>query len=522
MNSYFENRPLFNRDLKSEKKLSSATCYIDSSGFVINGKSNIDASLQIAKNSSVKILHTAFRTDVSKSVARFEDYFPIFIDIKGKKNNYQSIINSDLNVNGMPNSGISILCENTYRLRYPRSFGKINISNKDKIYVSEVLENSMFYSYDIRVNADSFSSDMRFENLDLVNLKINVFKLKNRDSQIAVKHFLNFYDFTLKDDQWYLFSPKEIKITNRKKTVYSYFSSAGEDSCYYANGYESPILILDYNIKYIVENEDKKDLPFYFDMHPEGLFRHPYSEFENDINTDRINLMVSFHYYGTDIGYDYSQSDIDPYFSIDSRKNPSYNPDSIYYACSSKRYFGNKILIGKRRISEILGYYGKSAPNTSSFLFDKNGDYVIYDLFNHVSGKVLPIYVIDLSNDVLINENNINILKLNSKEAAISNQNTDVIEYKLVGDIFIDLSELVNYIGNNLKFDKSLQGSTVVISIDSSIIDGGIGAKNSISYLYQKMFGNKTDIDIKIDSFLNEMKKSIKRGGAFEVAVKFT
>lgn len=519
MENSFTNKPIFSSSTNNPISLSSASCYLEKNGFNVNKRSNFDAGLQVNKNSSLKILHGNFKTDVEKDFFIFDGYFPVFIEPANQKVNYEKILDSDLYINGLENKGLFFVSGNTYRLRFPKIFGQIKFTENNSISKVFVEEKDSFYTCDIRFLTNNINFTIYFDNLNSVAIKCRCFSPKENSNKLGVKHFLNFYDFELHNNQWYLFSPKFINVTSSKKSLYSYFKSSGDLECFYLNGYDSPILIFNYDTVYAIKNIDKKQKPFYFDYYAEGMLKFPYQDFDNDINTERNNLIVVFRGSNVSNNFVYNELDQDPYFNIEANTRAAYNPESIYYACSNRKYFGNKILIGRRRISEILGFFGKSSPEVTTFEFKQTGEYNIYDLFNHVSGRFIPISVAELQNKIISNENDAKLLKINSNEEKYINKNYDNIEYNIIGNIFDSLEEMVVYIYSKKEFDKKVYGSGIVINIEKEILEVKNG-KNKLQIEYEKFSNNIGNFEENFSVFLQNMISKIKKDGAFEVMIK--
>ena len=452
-NSLFNSRPTFVGTNSYAGGSLSPMAILDASGFCIGSRCNIDAFVKVQKNSSFSVLFGSFRTECAMEYIPLSGTSPIFIDAGVFKPTGNNVSSADIEINGSKSSNMSIIYGNKYIIRYPISFGNMIISKMQLgtsssssssqyssfLHVEKKEESKDFFSFIIySVIPEKFNFNIKFEKLPLVQLSVfSAFVGSGSYDVIPIPHYLSFYDFIIEKDNWYLVSPKDMLISYSKKSEYSYYSNTGDANCFYINNFDSPILIFDYDVIYNIVNINKIDKPFYFDRHPEGMFKGPYNGFENDLNTDRDNIFFSFKSYIKNNNIKIDESLTDPYSVISIEPFPTYDPSSIFYASSKNKYFGNKVLVGKRRIVEINGMYGRSAPGSMNFINMQNiGISMIYDLFNHVSGKFINIKIVDDSEKIINSISDVGNLNLSGSQLKMIDQKEDVSFINLIGDVF--------------------------------------------------------------------------------------
>jgi hypothetical protein len=376
-----------------------------------------------------------------------------------------------------------------------------------------------------------FVFNILFENLPLASVKFNIFKPSRIDSEvITLKHYLNFYNFTLQNDRWLLDAPAKMTVEKNEKNKYSYFKSSGDRECFNINGYNSPILIFDYDKNYVIENKNKSDSPFYFDFYPEGMYKKPYSDFDNDINTDRLNLYFLFKGYGDVFKRSYENTEIDPYIETDFDRAISYDPDNIFYACSNKRYFGNKIHIGKKNISSIAGMYGMFAPESKKIIFDNPGSYLIYDYFDHVCGKIMNVEVIDYALKTINSQDDISSISFSSNELKFVDQKSGTVYMSLIGDLFKNVEEFAGYLTSGSLPSNLPTNGSIVIKINTAYFYNDKNNSSLFAYHYKKYIKNDSVIDdrhfyekmmLDVDGYIKQIIHKLKSYRIFEVNVEF-
>ena len=518
----FNNKTILVSSRKNEERMSSSIVALDKNGFLVKGRYNSDAFLQIANNSSINFVFGAFRSDCEVNHVKFDGYVPIFIDLGVTRQSYSEVVSGDIDINGMRSSVIYIVTGNTYKIRYPKSFGKISHKTNPQVHIIQNLESENYFSYDVySSSSESIRIDIRFESLSLVSLKLVCVSPRSSSSIGTLKHYLNFYEFSVESDRWFLSCPKFVELSYAKKSEYSYYKSSGDSDCFYANGFDTPVMVFDYDVPYVIKNKYKKERPFYFDRKPEGMFKFPYQDFDNDINTDRINLFIVFKGTIDQSSIDYAAQAEDPYFDFSTTLAPAYDPDSIYYAASNRPYFGNRVLIGKRRISEINGMYGRYSPESNKILFSNTGYHLVYDVFHHVSGRVLPVDVVNISSKIVNSYSDISNLNITNKESVYVDKKEDVSYVRLVGDIFENIGLLGESVFNKTTPEYHTRSGSVILVIDEKNVSLDISDRESFSYYYNLIANKNSDINNDLTLFFTNIKDMFKRLGAFEVYVEF-
>ena len=264
----FKNTPILSSTQKEQDRLSSGIILLNENGFLVKNRYNNDAYLQVNKNTTLNVLFSTFRSDMAFDSISYDGVIPIFLELGVNRTSLAQVINSDILINGVKLSGISLISGNTYMLRYPKEFGSLSCDN-ELVVLDEVFESENYYSYNVYCShSKQIYFSIKFKNLNAVSLRCNCFVPYANQTAGSVKHYLNFYEFVLEGNKWYLRSPKKMNVTYGQKSSYSYYKASGDPNCYYINNFESPILILDYNILYIISNNNKEEKPFYFDRYP--------------------------------------------------------------------------------------------------------------------------------------------------------------------------------------------------------------------------------------------------------------
>lgn len=533
MNYPIDERPIYGATAMSSNRVYHAIASLDKNGFNVAGRKNSDAFYQVGKGGSLSVLFSNYKSDCGIHYVNFEGTVPIFLDLQRLHHSYNEVTNSDLAINGIATSVSYLISGNSYCLRYPKSFGKILFEkNNNYFYIDELLEKDNYYEIIIHPRSVAkFTFTVSFQNLPLVSLRFNIFKPKQIDSEtLTLKHYLNFYNFTLENDKWLLDSPSKMVVTLNEKSQYSYFKTSGDKNCFYINGYNSPIVIFAYDKQYVIENQNKKDSPFYFDFYSEGMYKKPYNDFDNDINTDRLNLFFVFKSMTDVFSRSYENLDIDPYIDLDFDRAVAYDPDNMYYACSNKRYAGNKIYIGKKSISYITGMYGMVAPDSKKITFADSGSYIVYDYFEHVCGKVMNVEVIDYSTKVITSQDEISSIALSSKDFVFVDQKSSNLYLSLIGDMFSSIDEFAAYVVSGGIPPGLPQSGNVTIKINTAYFEANKNNSSLFAYSYMKYktdLSNLSDNDFynymysDIDVYIKKIVSVLKSYRVFEVNVEF-
>lgn len=533
MNSPIDERPIYGVTTMSSNRVYHAVASLDKDGFHVSGRKNSDAFYQLGKGGSLSVLFSNYRSDCGVDYVNFEDTVPIFLELQRRYNSYDQVTNSDLAINGFSTSVSYLISGNSYCLRYPKSFGIINFEkNKNHFYAEELLDKESYYEIIIHARSISrFTFTVSFNNLPLVFLRFNIFNPKKIDSSVlTLKHYLNFYNFTLENDRWLLDCPSKMKVTANEKNSYSYFKSSGDKGCFHINGYNTPVIIFSHDKQYVIENENKKDSPFYFDYYSEGMYKKPYNDFDNDINTDRLNLFFMFKSFTDSFKRMYNNTEIDPYIEFDFDRAVAYDPDNMYYACSNKRYFGNKIYIGKKHISYVVGKYGMFAPDLKKIVFEDAGSYVVYDYFDHVCGKIMNVEIIDYSYKVITSQNQISSIAFSDNELNFVDQKSSNVHLSLIGDMFLSIEEFAAHVVSGSMPQNLPQNGNVTIKINTSYFNHNRSDSNSFFYYYvryKRDLPEMNELDfynyiyLQIDSYIKKMISILKSQAIFEVNVEF-
>lgn len=533
MNYPIDDRPIYGATAIPSNRVYRAVASLDKIGFTVAGRRNSDAFYQIGKGGSLSVLFSNYKSDCGIDYVNFEGTVPIFLDLQRRLNSYNEVTNSDIAINGIGTSVSYLISGNSYCLRYPKNFGKMLFEkNNSHFYIDELLDKDTYYETVIHPRSVSkFTFTVSFQNLPLVSLRFSIFKPRQIDANVlTLKHYLNFYNFTLENDRWLLDSPSKMLITLNEKNQYSYFKTSGDKSCFYINGYNSPIIIFAYNKQYTVENKNKKDSPFYFDFYPEGMYKKPYNDFDNDINTDRLNLFFVFKSITDPFSRTYENLEIDPYIDIDFNRAVAYDPDNMYYACSNKRYSGNKIYVGRKSISYVSGMYGMTAPDFKKFTFNDSGSYVVYDYFEHVAGKVMNVDVIDYSTKVITSQDQISSISLSPKDFSFVDQKPSNLYVSLIGDMFVNIEEFAAHVVSGGIPAGLPQSGNITIKINTSYFENNKLNPSLFAYHYSKYnkdLFNLSDTDFynqmysEIDGYIKKIVSSLRSYRVFEVNVEF-
>ena len=519
----FKSTPILSTTQKEQDRLSSGTVLLNEHGFLVKNRYNNDAYLQVNKNTTLNFLFSTFRSDLAFDSISYDGFIPIFIELGVNRNSSEQVINSDILINGIKLSGISLISGSTYVLRYPKYFGALSCDN-DLVLLGEVFESESYYSYNIYCSqSKQLYFNIKFKNLNAVSLRCNCFVPYASQTSGSVKHYLNFYEFVLENNKWYLRSPKKMDVSYGAKSSYSYYKASGDPNCYYINNFESPILILDYNILYIINNYNKEEKPFYFDRYPEGMYKYSYNDFSNDLNSSDLNLFISIgnsSVVNTTELYSDMNDPYNPYIYSYVKPVLNYDPNSIYYACSNRKFFGNKILVGKRRISEIIGMHGRHAPESKKVTLSNVGTFVGYDIFYHMCGHVMPVDVIDYSLKTVNSQKDIASLNIDSKTASYVDMKQDVVTLDLIGDIFQDVKSFSQYVYSRYTPNVDMNGSSVVVRINSKNINIDFSNKESFAYYYAQISSTTDKIDYDLNLSMQDLVSLIKKNGAFDVMVE--
>lgn len=446
----------------SEKDIYKNNVEFSFNGFLFKGRKNSEVDLIVNKNSYLNILFSNFRSDCSDKAVYFSGSIPVFVEPFYDSGDLSLISSSHILVNGIPSSSMLFLFGNKYEIRFPSSFGSMVIEDGNNGIVSNIKDfNSSFGVVEIYSSkTGDYFFNIKFSNCPLLNIKCKSIYCKEFEySYNQSSHPLSFYDFEINDNRWSLSCPKNMTIEKSLKTQYNLYYSSGSNECFKVNGFENPIFIFKYDTDYIVKNNEKNSNPFYFDATPDGLFKNPYNDFENDVNTHRDVLHISFSssQNRNEIYIDplsiarghlnFKNSDeyyYDPYYDFGTsvEKSPSYDQDNIFYCSSRSSYFGNKILVGKVGLKEVVGFYGISSPNVKKFYFEKTGDYYINDIFFHSSGRYCKIRCIESDNLISPSKQVAELYGIRDNEFNKFFQEDNSVRVSLIGDLFNNAQEL--------------------------------------------------------------------------------
>ena len=208
----FKSTPILSTTQKEQDRLSSGIVLLNEHGFLVKNRYNNDAYLQVNKNTTLNFLFSTFRSDLAFDSISYDGFIPIFIELGVNRNSSEQVINSDILINGIKLSGISLISGSTYVLRYPKYFGALSCDN-DLVLLGEVFESESYYSYNIYCSqSKQLYFNIKFKNLNAVSLRCNCFVPYASQTSGSVKHYLNFYEFVLENNKWYLRSPKLLEI----------------------------------------------------------------------------------------------------------------------------------------------------------------------------------------------------------------------------------------------------------------------------------------------------------------------
>lgn len=516
-------------------------------GFSSSNSHNQSIFINLDKNESMSVLFSNFRSDISSEPYLFNDYVPIFLEQFNQNKNLQQVVNGDLYINGIVCESMTLVYGNKYKLHVPNYFGNIYIDKNNSYHSIQLLNSNNLYSeYEIISNLDGgpyFS--IKFSNVPLVNIKCNILYNNNiRALDSGSKHPLSFYQYQLNGNRWLFYSPYELVLEKWRKTDYNYFATNGDGYSFFVNGYENPLIIFDYDIVYRVENKNKMDHPFYFDYGADGMFKKPYEDFENDLNTDRSYLKILFpsderrNSINIDpfiltrgnVGemgvLDYWE---DPYeeFPAFKERYPIFDPDNIFYCSAKNSYFGNRVLVGKRFINEIIGKYGLSSPRNKSIQYSEEGSYFVYDIFNHMSGRFFNVNCKDLNYLLFNNESSVSEKILNGDTKKYISKNNAYSYIQLIPDVFNNYESLAQAIrfDNKIKINK-VDGSLVfLVPFDILNLKSELGSNLYNYYLsINKEKDSTENYSVFVSKFNNLMQRlvlNIKSISIFEVGVQY-
>lgn len=545
-------KPLTNESIvfSSNKKVNTfnkKVVEVNKKGIVAGSRENQDVTFSLDVNEELNILFSDFRSDCSEVPFIFDGFIPVFLEKANASKSDNVIGSGDILVNGISGGSLTFVYGNRYRIMVPNTFGNMYVEKENSHIYFQLLNSSEKYrEYELISKAESFVYfSIKFDRLPLVNFQCNILFDKSAPVKNAgIKHPLSFYNYELANERWLFSSPNKIIIEKIQKSQYNYYYNGGDKFSYYVNGFENPILIFDYDTVYKIENRNKMSNPFYFDAKSEGMFKYPYNDFENDINTDRIYLNILFPsdekrnsleidpfiLTRGNVGelgvLDYWE---DPYEELPAFKEryPVYDPDNIFYCSSKNSYFGNRVLIGKRFIQEIIGKYGISSPDVKKISFKQNGSYFVYDVFNHVSGKFIFINCLNFNDIVFDKDSAVSQKFVDQQTRSHISKNSNFTNLYFVPDIFSNYEHIVNEITGVMRNNFSYSQGPVSILIPFSIAD--LESKDSVN-MYQFYLASSKQVDSEIVrnkfqvDFLNLIKKvvdRIKEKNIFEVTVEY-
>lgn len=520
---------------------------INKRGIISGSRENQDLTFLLDVNEELNVLFSDFRSDCSEIPFVFDGYIPVFLEKANFSKNDSLIGAGDLLVNGVPGGSFTFVYGNRYRIIVPNVFGNMYVEKENpRVYLQLLISNDRYREYELITKAESsLYFSIKFDRLPLVNFQCNILFNKNAEIKNAgIKHPLSFYNYELINERWLLSSPSQIVVEKMQKSQYNYYYSGGDRYSYHINGFENPILIFDYDIIYKIENKNKTSHPFYFDAKSEGMFRNPYSDFENDINTDRIYLNIIFPsdekrnsleidpfiLTRGNVGelgvLDYWE---DPYEELPPfrERYPVYDPDNIFYCSSKNSYFGNRVLVGKRFIQDVIGKYGIGSPGVKKISFKTNGNYFLYDVFNHVSGKFIFINCFSFNDAIFDKESLISQKLVDQQTRSHISKNNSFINLYLVPDIFSNYEHVVNEMIGVMKNNFSYNNGSVCVLIPATIAD--FESEDSMNmykfYLVSSKQVDSENVRNKFQvNFINLVKnvvERIKEKNIFEVTIEY-
>ena len=460
-------------------------------GFLLKGRKNADIDIVVNKGSYINVLFSNFRSDCSDKVLYFSGYVPVFIEPSYDFGDLSLISSASILINGITSSSMLFLFGNKYELRVPSSFGKINIEDSSGGVVHFIKDsNKNFTIIEIYSGkSDDYFFNIKFSNCPLLIIKCKAIYYKEFNYFFSQSvHPLCFYDFEIKENRWSLSCPNNIIVNKSKKTDYNIYKSFGSEECFEVNGFENPIFVFNYDKNYIIKNNEKNLNPFYFDSSPDGLFKNPYNDFENNINTHRDELSIIFSSnekrnsvfidpvaIARGVFNNLNKNDpyYDPYYDLETivDRLPSYDPDSIFYCSSKNSYFGNRVIVGNAGVKDIIGNYGIFSPSSKRFYFDKTGNYYINDLFYHSSGRYFKIQCVESKNSLSPSKKSIEFYGINNNDLNKFFQEENSKKVSLIGDIFNSIQELAESSFYERFYSEKRYFGNILINIPVEILD---------------------------------------------------
>jgi hypothetical protein len=501
-------------------------------GFVLKNRKNTEIDIIVNKGSYLNVLFSNFRSDCTDKVLYFSGYVPVFIEPSYDFGDLSLISSSKLLINGMLSSSMLFLFGNKYELRVPASFGEIGIEDTSGGVVYFVKDsNKNFNIVEIYSSkTDDYFFNIKFSNCPLLKIKCKFIYYKNFDYSLSQSlHPLCFYDFEVKENRWSLSCPESMTVKKIRKTQYNVYNSSGSVDCFEVNGFESPIFIFKYDKKYVIKNNEKNLNPFYFDFSADGMFKNPYNDFENDINTHReeLNILFSSNENRNSLSIDpvaiargaingLSDNSHDPYYNLETiiDKLPSYDSDNIFYCSSTNSYFGNRVFIGNIGLKEIIGNYGMSSPDSKKFYFDKIGTYYINDLFYHSSGRYFKVQCVELDSVLSPSKKTIEFYGIGKNELNSFFQEENSKRVYLIGDLFSSISELSEASFYESFYSEKKYIGNILVVIPGDILDfsSSIGREylNSFSRIHSKNSVMAEEIEDHLEKKFNTLINKIK------------
>ena len=135
-------------------------------------------------------------------------------------------------------------------------------------------------------------------------------------------------------------------------------------------------------------------------------------------------------------------------------------------------------------------------------------------------GHVMPVDVIDYSLKTVNSQKDIASLNIDSKTASYVDMKQDVVTLDLIGDIFQDVKSFSQYVYSRYTPNVDMNGSSVVVRINSKNINIDFSNKESFAYYYAQISSTTDKIDYDLNLSMQDLVSLIKKNGAFDVMVE--
>lgn len=140
------------------------------------------------------------------------------------------------------------------------------------------------------------------------------------------------------------------------------------------------------------------------------------------------------------------------------------------------------------------------APGSMNFINMQNiGISMIYDLFNHISGKFINIKIVDDSEKIINSISDVGNLNLSGSQLKMIDQKEDVSFINLIGDVFSNINDFFKSVFHQYEASYTSSFGSVVIQIDPSILSLSSNVVGSIGYYSKEhMISDNRDVDIQV------------------------